>query len=163
MSRQLTITFLALTMGVATVLPAAASDDQVCDGLDSGKVDVTEDVTSITITADEGQVITGYCVKAGSAYAGDGPYYVTDLSETAVTIVHPSGKEISHYSVSYGPAEVPDEPTEPGEVIVPGETVVIPGETVVVPGPTVVVPGPTQVVPRAMPARVLVAQPTFTG
>ncbi|WP_207454626.1 hypothetical protein [Desertivibrio insolitus] len=97
-------------------LPAAATGpgDQVCSGLDSGKIDTTGDPQSVVLKAPEGQVIVRYCVKAGSAQQGDGPVYVTvDAPANQLTITHPSGKAISHYSFEYAP-----KPVEP-VVIVP--------------------------------------------
>ena len=70
---------------------------------DSGRIDVTGDVTSITLTAPAGMVITATCVKAGSANQGLGAeitYY--DPGVTSVTLTHTSGKGLSHYSVMYG-------------------------------------------------------------
>ncbi len=74
------------------------------------------DAPEITITAPEGQLIVGYCVKAGSIKQGNGPEYVTvDPPAASVTITHSSGKDISHYTVSYGPVTttttVPEETT----------------------------------------------------
>lgn len=125
-------------------LPAAATppQEQVCTGLDSGKKDTTGDPQSVTVYAPEGQVIVGYCVKAGSAQQGDGPEYVTlPQPVTELRIVHSSGKAVSHYSLDYEPKPV-EEPEGP-EVItdrVPGPTftdlcgtedddVVLPAET----------------------------------
>jgi hypothetical protein len=51
-------------------------------------------------------VITGYCVKAGSINQGDGPVYYDGLNLTSLVISHPTGKAVSHYSVSYGPAPI---------------------------------------------------------
>ena len=71
-------------------------------------MEVSGEQTSVTVTAPEGMVITGYCVKAGSAKQGDGPVFVTlDEPATTVTIMHPSGKAISHYTVFYGPTSSP--------------------------------------------------------
>lgn len=80
-----------------------ADNDQVCEGLSTGHIEVTGDQTSITITAPEGMLIASYCVKAGSAnQEGGGPEtYPVDPPASSVTIAHSSGKEISHYSVSY--------------------------------------------------------------
>lgn len=55
---------------------------------------------SVTVYAPENTVIVGYCVKAGSAKQGDGPVYVhLDPGVSVVTITHPSGKDISHYTI----------------------------------------------------------------
>ncbi|KZE92863.1 hypothetical protein AVP42_02129 [Agromyces sp. NDB4Y10] len=80
----------------------AAQNDQVCAGLDSGKIDTQGDVSSVTITAPEGYLITEYCVKAGSANQGLGPEYVTvDPPVKSLEITHSSTKDVSHYSFAY--------------------------------------------------------------
>jgi hypothetical protein len=72
---------------------------------------------SITITAPEGKLISGYCVKAGSIKQGNGPEYVTlNPPMASVTISHSSGKDISHYTVTFV-----DKPT------VPEVTTTVPG------------------------------------
>jgi hypothetical protein len=101
---------------MALVVPAlganAAPGDNVCSGLDSGKIDVSGDQTSVTVTAPAGYLIDQYCVKAGSVQGGTGgPVYVTVNPPTkSVTITYPSGKAISHYSVSYVPISTPTTP-----------------------------------------------------
>lgn len=105
-------TVVVLTIGVGS---AASSDAGVCGGGDSGKVDVSGDHTTLTLTADDGFVITGYCVKAGSAKQGLGPEsYVVDPPASSVEISHSSGKAISHYS--YTVAEDEDEECPPEDV-----------------------------------------------
>ncbi|HEX5861118.1 MAG TPA: hypothetical protein VFY58_04705, partial [Nocardioides sp.] len=64
-----------LSWGLATMSPAGANASGVCSGLDSGKIDTTGNPKSVTLTAPEGQLITGYCVKAGSTKNGGGPVY----------------------------------------------------------------------------------------
>ena len=100
---------------MALVLPALranAGPADVCPGLDSGKIDVSGEQTSITVTAPAGYLIDEYCVKAGSVQGGTGgPVYVTVNPPTkSVTITYPSGKAISHYSVSYVPISTPTTP-----------------------------------------------------
>ncbi len=86
--------------------------------MDSGKIDVSGSHTSLVIDAPADHLITGYCVKAGSANQGYGPEYVTvDPAAESVTITHSSGKDISHYAVSY--TEVVVEYT--GEATVSGD------------------------------------------
>ena len=87
---------VALAVGVGS---AASSDTGVCAGGDSGKVDVSGDHTTLTLTAPDGYVITSYCVKAGSEKQGNGPEtYAVDPPAQEVVISHSSGKAISHYS-----------------------------------------------------------------
>lgn len=91
---------------VVTPLPVQNSNDNVCLPLDSGKKDTTGNPLTVTLTAPAGYVITGYCVKAGSVNQDEGPKYVTLLPteyKNSITITHPSGKAISHYSFSYIP------------------------------------------------------------
>lgn len=122
---------LALPVIALSSAPAQAEDDgndgKVCLGLDSGKIDTTGDPQTVTVHAPAGQLVTGYCVKAGSLQQGNGPVYVELEEATDVLVIrHPSTKAVSHYSLSYGPAippveeepEVPDTQnppaTEPG-------------------------------------------------
>jgi hypothetical protein len=127
------------TMGVVAG-PANATTDQVCGPLTSGKIDTAGDPKTVTVTlSDEdiaaGKVITGYCVKAGSAQQTDGgPVYVTlDPPVTTITFGHPSGKDVSHYSYSVGVATTPTTPTP----TTPTETPTTPTET-----PTTTTPAP---------------------
>jgi hypothetical protein len=104
----------ALTMSSGLVMlsaPAASADnEQVCGPLDSGKIDTKGDPDSVTVSAPAGQLIDGYCVKAGSANQGEGPTYVEVVPpQQTVTISHPSGKDVSHYSVSYTTLKAPDD------------------------------------------------------
>lgn len=107
---------LFLTGGVALLAASTAQatsagshdNDQVCSGLDSGKIDVSGDKISITVTAPDGMLISAYCVKAGSTNAGDGPHYVTLASpQKTVTLTYTDSdgkaKALSHYSLSYVP------------------------------------------------------------
>jgi hypothetical protein len=95
----------------ALAVPAFAdkggnNDDQVCDDLSSGKTELSgQDATTEIPVAPTGFLISGYCVKAGSGnQEGGGPVYV-DIVDTAgpVTISHPSGKGISHFSYTLVP------------------------------------------------------------
>ena len=94
---------IALIVGVALFLAmgVAANAADVCAPLDSGKVDYAPEDSEVTISAPEGFLISGYCVKAGTT-----PEYVeVDPPAQTVTIRHSTGKAVSHYSVSY--VEVP--------------------------------------------------------
>lgn len=91
------------------------------------KVDVDGNLTEITVTAEPGYLITGYCVKAGSDKQGDGPEYVTVAPTETVTIKHSSGKDISHYSlitikVGSTPSPSPSVPGSTPSPSVPGAT-----------------------------------------
>jgi hypothetical protein len=118
---KMNITKYLATFSVAAVIsitgmatsPASATDDQVCGPLDSGKIDTTGDPATVSVTAPAGQLITGYCVKAGSvAQVGGGPVYISvDPPVQSITLGHPSGKDLSHYSVSYTAS--PTTPTTP--------------------------------------------------
>ena len=92
-----------------------------------GKIDVVGIVKSITVTAPEGKLIAGYCVKAGSAKQGDGPEsFVLQPPVEEITFGHSSGKDISHYTIVFvgkpidDLAPVPaDEPVMPDDKAAP--------------------------------------------
>jgi hypothetical protein len=76
------------------------NDGQVCPDNDTGHI--SGNSPSVTVTAPDGKLISGYCVKAGSANQELGPESVTvDPAQKTVTITHSSGKDISHYSLTY--------------------------------------------------------------
>lgn len=103
----LTVFFLGLFLGLGLGI-ANASD--VCAPLDSGKIDTVGDPLSVTVSAPEGYLIDGYCVKAGSSKQGLGPVYVdVDPPQATITITYPDGKAVSHYALSY--TEVPPSST----------------------------------------------------
>lgn len=103
-----TLIGVLLNVGIA----AATNEGQVCEG--APKVDVSGSHKSITVTAPDGYLITGYCVKAGSAKQGLGPEYVdVDPDAVTVTITHSSGKDISHYVVYLTEMETPPSTTQP--------------------------------------------------
>lgn len=123
------LTLAATLVGFAGAAPAMAMGDdtgalnQVCLPLGDGKVDTKGDPMTVLLTAPEGMVITGYCVKAGSDGQGDGPEYPDlrpdQLNLNSFEISHSSGKAISHYSFSYAPA-----PTTPTDPVIPPKTVI---------------------------------------
>ena len=113
---------VALLIGGASLLFAAPAfaeegdstvaveqvEEKVCPDLDFPKTDVQGSVTSIVITAPAGNLITGYCVKAGSINNENGPVEIkVDPPVASLTITYPGGKEISHYSYSYAPIPTP--------------------------------------------------------
>ncbi|TAP39502.1 hypothetical protein [Arthrobacter sp. S39] len=105
MKKVLAAGAVALMALLGGSLPATAAPPvgQICPDGDSGKIDVSGDVTSIVLDAPDGMVITAVCVKAGSANQGLGAeitYYSPGVD--SVTLTHTSGKGISHYSVWYG-------------------------------------------------------------
>lgn len=86
----------------ASAVPDKPPTDQVCVALDSGKIDVAGNHETLELTAPAGMLIDQYCVKAGSIEQGNGPEYVDVVPpQETVTISHSSGKDISHYSLSY--------------------------------------------------------------
>lgn len=115
MRKLLALLLIAFGLLCMLVAPSAADNDNegVCEGTHIAPPDET--TKSITVTAPEGQLISGYCVKAGSIKQGDGPeYIVINPPAESVTITHSSGKDISHYTVTYVP--VPDDSTTTTEL-----------------------------------------------
>ncbi|MFF2275104.1 hypothetical protein [Agromyces sp. NPDC058126] len=106
---------LALTLG-AGALPAQATQPSfICEPLDSGKIDTSGSPATVTVTAPEGRLIDGYCVKAGTT-----KYFVpVEPPQATVVIDHPTKDSVSHYSVSY--VDVPNEPEDPEGLPVPAE------------------------------------------
>lgn len=100
------------------------------------KIDVTGSRKTIEVTAPAGKLIDYYCVKAGSVNNGNGPVIVpVEPPAATVVIEHPSGKDISHYSVHY--IDVP----KPTEIEVEGapsfsDTCGVDNEQLTVPGDT---------------------------
>lgn len=142
----------ATVSAVASASPVVTAVEDVCP--EDGKVEPGGSQQSITVTAPEGQVITGYCVKAGSAQQGDGPEYTYfDPPVTEVTITHSSGKDISHYTVFYAPAPTPTPtPTEPSPTPTePSPTPTEPSPTPTEPTPTPTEPSPTPTEPTPSP------------
>ena len=94
----------------APVTNPASAAPNVCDGLDSGKIDTTGDPQTVTMTAPAGNVITGYCIKAGSDQSVPGGavrYIIVDPPVGSITVGHPSGKAVSHFSFTYEPVPPP--------------------------------------------------------
>src|SRR5687767_10852684 len=96
------VTAMTTDVTKVTLTRVAGDNDQVCPPGDSGKIDVSGNQHSVTVTAPAGKLISGYCVKAGSANQGLGPEFVTiSPPQKTVTITHSSGKDISHYSLTF--------------------------------------------------------------
>lgn len=105
-----TITLLVVASLGLGIGPAMAQQE-VCPGLDSGKIDTSGDPLSVTVTAPAGFLISGYCVKAGSDASDAGVEFVTvDPPQASVTISHSSGKAVSHYSYSLVQIVTPTSP-----------------------------------------------------
>jgi hypothetical protein len=116
----LTVGLVAALATIGAAGTVGAGVDQVCPDLDTGKIDPPGDPTSLVITAPEGKVIVQVCVKAGSAQQQEGPFFIDfDPGVTETTISHPSGKEISHYSVKFADAPPPPNGTTPPNGTVP--------------------------------------------
>jgi hypothetical protein len=147
--KALLATFLVFVAIVAVVNAVAASE--VCEALDSGKIDTAGEPLTVTITAPAGQVIDGYCVKAGSANSGDGPVFVTvDPPQSSVTIDYPGGKAVSHYSYSYIGIDQPTTTTTSTTSANPTTTSTQPPETSTT-FPTITTPPPSLAPPTDTP------------
>lgn len=141
---------LFLGLGALLVGPASATEsptptqsavnEGVCAPGDTGKIDVDGSVKTITVTAPEGYLVSGYCVKAGSIVQGDGPEYVAvNPPQASVTFGHSTGKDISHYSATFVKKPTPTPtPTSTSPTPTPTETTATPTPT-----PTITTPTPT--------------------
>jgi hypothetical protein len=110
---------------------AVSANEQVCTELDSGKIDVKGEVYEVELVAPEGNLITGYCVKAGSINNENGPVYVElDEPVASLTIMYKDGaKAISHYSYSYAPIVKPTPTPTPEPTPEPTPTPTTPATT----------------------------------
>jgi hypothetical protein len=137
-------------IGAAGIVGAQGQAD-VCPNLDTGKLDGGNQ-TSITFTAPEGLVIVQICVKAGSGQQEEGPFFINfDPGVTSATFSHPSGKEISHFSVKFAPAPPPT-------------TAAAPPTTAAAPPTTAAAPGaPTAPAAPARAPAAVAAAPRVTG
>lgn len=173
--KKLTITVVLAATLIAVVValaaPGADARQEVCGPLDSGKIDTSGDPASVTVTAPAGKLIDGYCVKAGSTQSGAGVEYVrVDPPRKTVVISHTSGKDVSHYSVSYTETEVTTTTTE--KPVTTTTTTVVDTTTTTVNETTTTLPDSTSttevktsstVLERSQPAKAVEAQPSFTG
>ncbi|WP_207904575.1 hypothetical protein [Agromyces fucosus] len=104
---------LALTLAVGALPAQAAQPDFICEPLDSGKIDTTGSPATVTVTAPAGQLIDGYCVKAGTT-----KYFVPVVPPQATVVIdHPDKDSVSHYSYSYFTPTTPD----PEKLAIPGD------------------------------------------
>ncbi len=102
----------AVVGATVSVAMAAPPPGQICGEGDSGKIDVSGENLTLTITAPAGNLISGYCVKAGSAKQGCGAVsFTVNPLAASVTITGTCGKAISHYSVTY--VNAPHDPPPP--------------------------------------------------
>ncbi|MCF4120043.1 hypothetical protein L1785_03545 [Antribacter sp. KLBMP9083] len=110
---------LALLIVGASAGPAVAADTIEVLTSDTCpkelKVDTTGEPMSIVIDAEDGDLITSYCVKAGSVKQGLGPVLVTlEKPASTVTITYPNAeKAISHYAVYTQDSPMPEPSTDP--------------------------------------------------
>ena len=93
-------TAMALSF-VPAAMPSAGATSHItiCPANDSGKIDVVGEHKTVTVTAPEGYLISGYCVKAGTLTT----FVEVDPPQETVVISSPNGKGVSHYSVIYVP------------------------------------------------------------
>lgn len=98
--------FVALVVaagGAAFAAPAVATQpDFICEGYDSGKIDTVGDPATVEVTAPEGKLISGYCVKAGTEKF----FIEVDPPSKTVVVDHPTKDSVSHYSLVYVDAPV---------------------------------------------------------
>ena len=120
--------FLFVVLLAATTTDAYAQAD-VCPG---DKVDVSGEQLSVTVTAPDGYLISGYCVKAGD----DLDFVVVNPPQKTVTITDQDGDgcnpnndnpcAISHYSLTLvvepTPSPTPSESPSPTPSETPSET-----------------------------------------
>ena len=90
-----------VTFLVVFLIPdvAGSSSNNTCDPLSSGRIEAN--ASEVQVTAPEGKLISGYCVKAGSVSQGLGPEYYKTVPIKSVSVRHSSGKDIGHYSLRY--------------------------------------------------------------
>jgi hypothetical protein len=126
---------VAIMAGLVTYTATASgtTNEGVCAG--THLYPPNDSTESLVITAPEGKLISGYCVKAGSIHQGNGPEYVTvNPPAKTVTISHSSGKDISHYTVTYVDDTTP--------TTVPEVTTTVPEVTTTIPETTTTLPEP---------------------
>jgi hypothetical protein len=101
-------TAMALSFVPAAIPSAgAASTITICPAYGDGtgasggstKIDIVGEHKVVTVTAPEGYLISGYCVKAGTLTT----FVTVDPPQESVQITSPNGKGVSHYSVIYVP------------------------------------------------------------
>jgi len=95
-----------LFAGVGVTAASATQPDFICEAYDSGKIDTTGDPATVEVTAPEGMLISGYCVKAGIEKV----FVVVDPPQKTVIVDHPTKDSVSHYALQY--VNVPDKPAD---------------------------------------------------
>ncbi|MBW9206897.1 hypothetical protein KV097_13185 [Mumia sp. zg.B17] len=88
----------------------------VCKDLDTGKLEPTGDKKYVKITAPEGKLISGYCVKTDSKRGVE--YVKVNPPAESVKISH-ACKDVVHYSVTYVPAGKPTPSPSPSPSATP--------------------------------------------
>jgi hypothetical protein len=102
---------MALSFVPAMPSAGAASTITICPAYGDGtgasggskKIDVVGEHKVVTVTAPEGYLISGYCVKAGTATT----FVSVNPPQESIQISSPNGKGVSHYSVTYVPDDGP--------------------------------------------------------
>jgi hypothetical protein len=93
-----TVAALLVAVGTATVsAPVVEANTLVCAEGDSGKIDTTNEPKTVTVTAPDGKLISGYCVKAGTEALS----FVVEPPVKTLVIDHPNKDSVSHYSLTY--------------------------------------------------------------
>lgn len=143
----------AAVLGSMSSASAGGDNEGVCTGTHLSPPN--DSTKSLVVTAPECKLISGYCVKAGSIHQGNGPeYFTVSPPSKTVTISHSSGKDISHYTVTYvddtTTTTIPEVTTTIPEVTttVPEVTTTIPEVTTTVPEVTTTVPEVTTTIPE---------------
>ncbi|MDQ2973491.1 MAG: hypothetical protein M3Q79_03360 [bacterium] len=116
-------------------------DNEVHDGIKyETKVDTNGNPESVTITAPEGFLIGGYCIKAGD----DLDFVDVPDAETVVITDQDDDKAVSHFSPFLVKIEEPTETTEGPTETTDGPTETTEGSTPTTEGPTETTDGSTE-------------------
>ncbi len=99
--------------------PVNAQTSEICPANDSGKIDTTGNPQTVTYTAPEGKLVSGYCVKAGTTTEN----ITVNPPQKTVTIDHSGKDSVSHYSVILVNATSTTTTAAPTTTIAPTTTV----------------------------------------